>query len=175
MVLLPSDDGTTGAIIVTNARETVVLDRPLQALRLDGPQAPEFEGFNATAGQVEGDFGPARAALPRAPEIFRLYFATNSAALAPASQRLVEDILDEVRRRPGADVSIIGHTDTVGEAASNERLGRERAEWVARLLRSRGLTAVAITVASHGESDLLVRTPDGTDEVRNRRVEVTVR
>ena len=32
-----------------------------------------------------------------------------------------------------------------------------------------------LTVTSHGESNLLVRTPDNTPEARNRRVEVTIR
>jgi outer membrane protein OmpA-like peptidoglycan-associated protein len=32
-----------------------------------------------------------------------------------------------------------------------------------------------IEVASHGEADLLVHTPDETPEPRNRRVDITVR
>lgn len=171
-VLLADDDGTTGAITVSGPRGTRLLDRAGQSARLDGSDEAPPETDPA---QVRRTFAPAMAALPAAPEVFRLYFRTGAAALDPPSQRLIDTILAEARRRPGADVSIVGHTDTQGDAASNERLGRERAESIARLLRARGLEAVAITVVSHGESDLLVPTPDGTNEIRNRRVEVIVR
>jgi outer membrane protein OmpA-like peptidoglycan-associated protein len=88
---------------------------------------------------------------------------------------MIEEILADAKARAAADVSIIGHTDTVGDAAMNVRLGMERARWVAALLRRHGLAAVELTVTSHGEVDPLVPTPDGTDEARNRRVEVIVR
>lgn len=173
VVLLENEDGTTGAVSVTGPHGTVLLNRAGQAVRVDLGSAEGM--FETEPARIARDFEAARAARPRAPEVYRLYFATGAAALAPASQRLVDEILAEARRRPGADVSIIGHTDTVGDAASNERLGRERAEWVARVLHSRGLAAVEVTVTSHGEADPLVGTPDETSEARNRRVEVIVR
>lgn len=173
VVLLENEDGSTGAVSVTGPRGTVVLNRARQAVRIDAGQTDA--AFDTEPGRIARDFATADATRPRAPEVYRLYFATGAATLAPASQRLIDEILAQARQRPGADVSIIGHTDTAGDAATNERLGRERAEWVARLLRARGLTAVEVTVASHGEADLLVPTPDETPEARNRRVEVFVR
>jgi len=172
VVLLADPDGTTGAITVSGPLGTRVLDQAGQSARLDGSDEPRPA---ADPEQVRRTFAPAMAALPAAPEVFRLYFRSGAATLDPPSQRLIDTILAEARRRPAADVSIVGHTDTQGDAASNERLGRERAGSIARLLRARGLVAVAITVASHGESDLLVPTPDETNEIRNRRVEVIVR
>jgi outer membrane protein OmpA-like peptidoglycan-associated protein len=38
-----------------------------------------------------------------------------------------------------------------------------------------GLDASTVEVTSHGETDLLVKTPDETPEPRNRRVEIAVR
>ena len=43
------------------------------------------------------------------------------------------------------------------------------------LLVSRGASGEILQVTSHGEKNLLVSTPDETEEPRNRRVEVTVR
>ena len=80
-----------------------------------------------------------------------------------------------VGRRPAVDISIIGHTDTVGAADQNRELALTRARAVAGLLTAGGLQALAISVESHGESNLLVKTPDETPEPRNRRVEITVR
>ena len=38
-----------------------------------------------------------------------------------------------------------------------------------------GLDAKLIEIESHGERDLLRKTPDNTAEPRNRRVEITIR
>jgi outer membrane protein OmpA-like peptidoglycan-associated protein len=46
---------------------------------------------------------------------------------------------------------------------------------VADFLIARGLAQSDLFVASHGEADLLVKTPRGVAEQRNRRVEVIVR
>ena len=73
------------------------------------------------------------------------------------------------------DVTVVGHTDTTGDRAANFQLGLDRAMRVRRLLVEAGLDASLIEVISHGETDLLVPTPDETSEPRNRRVEIAVR
>jgi peptidoglycan-associated lipoprotein len=80
-----------------------------------------------------------------------------------------------VRLRPAPDVSVIGHTDTTGEADPNVALGMRRATLIRDLLVKTGLDPGQVDVASHGEADLLVPTPDNTEEAKNRRVEVIVR
>jgi len=172
VVLEASLDGSTGAVIVRGPQGTTVLDRRLQAAALDGSSSAPFQ---IPTDQLAREFAGALSARPAAAEVFRLYFETGRATLTPASERLIEEILEAVRQRPPADVSIIGHTDTEGDEAANERLGLERARWIAALLKRRGLSAAEVTIASHGERDLLVRTSDNTSEVRNRRVEVIVR
>ena len=57
----------------------------------------------------------------------------------------------------------------------NEQLGMERARQVGTLLTGLNLTVDKVAIESHGEKNLLVATPDNTDEPRNRRVEITVR
>ncbi|MDZ7639677.1 MAG: OmpA family protein [Bryobacterales bacterium] len=91
------------------------------------------------------------------------------------SEALVASLLQAVEDRQSTDVSITGHTDTTGTAPANVELGLRRAERVAEMLKQRGLAAEFLTVVSHGEGNLLVNTPDGVEEARNRRVEVTVR
>jgi peptidoglycan-associated lipoprotein len=57
----------------------------------------------------------------------------------------------------------------------NEQLGMERARQVSAFLAGLNLPADKVAVESHGEKNLLVATPDNTDEPRNRRVEINVR
>jgi outer membrane protein OmpA-like peptidoglycan-associated protein len=172
VVLLESDDGTTGSVVVEGPAGRSTLTRPLQGAGLDGSTTRPLE---IDRGRIERDFAAALATRAQAPGVYRLYFRTGAAALEPASERMIEEIVADAKARAAADVSIIGHTDTVGESAMNARLGMERARWVAALLRRHRLPAVELTITSHGEADPLVPTPDGTDEVRNRRVEVIVR
>ena len=76
---------------------------------------------------------------------------------------------------PVPEVVVAGHTDTMGDAASNATLGLKRATTVRAILVQAGLPTSTIAIASHGEADLLVKTRDNTPEPRNRRVEITVR
>jgi outer membrane protein OmpA-like peptidoglycan-associated protein len=73
------------------------------------------------------------------------------------------------------EVAIVGHTDTLGDAAANVALGLKRASSVQRLLVDAGLDASIVDVTSHGESDPVVKTPNNIAEPRNRRVEIVVR
>ena len=72
------------------------------------------------------------------------------------------------------DIVVTGHTDSTGSTTANYALGLRRAERVAGVLRAQGVDAGGLFVTSHGEADPLVKTPPGTAEQRNRRVEVIV-
>lgn len=63
---------------------------------------------------------------------------------------------------------VAGHTDSVGDAASNRTLSESRALSIARYFRSRGVR-IPIYFAGFGEDDLLVPTADNTPEAKNRR------
>lgn len=172
VVLLENADGTVGKVSVSGAAGTVELERARQAAPLDGNAARAFAPGEQ---QLQADFGAALAARPRAPRTFLLYFELGGTQLTPASQAQMNAILEEVRSRPAPDLSVVGHTDTMGTAAANETLALNRADFVSRLLRPAAASGAQIEVTSHGERNLLVATPDETPEPRNRRVEVTVR
>jgi outer membrane protein OmpA-like peptidoglycan-associated protein len=104
-----------------------------------------------------------------------LYFLFDSENLTPASSALLADTLQAVKQRPVPDVMVVGHTDTTGPPALNFQLALRRAQTVRELLLAAGLDDGAVDVASHGEAQPLVLTPDETNEPRNRRVVITVR
>ncbi len=68
---------------------------------------------------------------------------------------------------------VVGHTDTVGDEASNRTLSFNRARAIAGYFRKQGLS-LPIWYAGAGEGALAVDTPDETDEPRNRRAEYIV-
>ena len=104
-------------------------------------------------------------------------FSTDSAVIEPAERGKLDTSLariEEIVARSGRFMKmklyIAGHTDTVGPAAKNRALSLRRAHAIARYFRSKGL-AIPIAVAGFGEHVLDVKTPDNTDERRNRRTD----
>ena len=120
-------------------------------------------------------FGDALAALPPAPRHFTLHFRFESDALTEESTALVPEILRTVKALSVPEAVVVGHTDTMGNPGANVALGLKRAISVRNILVEAGLAPSTIEVTSHGEADLLVKTPNNTPEPRNRRVEITVR
>ena len=171
VVLLPDADGGTGKVEVRGAKGTQVLAVANQGADLDGATPP----YPVSMERLRADFAAAFAARPQAAEQFLLYFDSGGATLTAESEALIPNVMAAVLRRPAADISIIGHTDTVGAADKNRELALTRARAIADRLTAGGLKALAISVESHGEGNLLVKTPDETPEPRNRRVEITVR
>lgn len=170
-VLLDNPDGTTGAITITGTRGQILVNRSRFGATLDGSAQPCI--FDQT--QLESDFGEVLAARPQLPVTFVLYFEGTSTSLSTESQAQIAKILAAVSSRPVPDISIVGHTDTLGSAESNDRLGLERAQLIAKFIVDSGLKVIEITVVSRGESDLQIKTPDETPEPKNRRVEITIR
>lgn len=173
VVLVQNVDGSTGQITYSdNFDKSVTVDRAGYAAMLNDPAAGVQE---VDKDKLINDFKDASSIRPQLPVSFMLYFRSGGTSLTPESEALIEQILKEVDNRPAADVSIIGHTDTVGKADANEALALKRAQAIADMIREAGLKTKDITVTSHGERNLLVKTPDETSEEKNRRVEITVR
>ncbi|MCK9606612.1 MAG: OmpA family protein [Methylomonas sp.] len=172
VVLLAEDDGSLGKVEVTTPQGTTLLENNRDAVNLEGEAG---KTFLVSEQQIKEDFGAAIAASPEKPRSFYLYFEGGTATLTAESMADIPEIIAEIKRRPAADISIIGHTDTIGDEQTNASLSLERAKSVAAIFTEVMPDAGKVTVDSHGEKNLLIATPDNTDEPKNRRVEVTVR
>lgn len=175
VVLVPNpEDGALGQVTVSNQTGSVELTGARQSTRVRPREAPQSAAVMDEA-EVQRIFGPALAVVPEAPRQFNLYFDVGSDTLTPQSKTLATEVVSVVGARTAPDVTVIGHTDTTDTAANNTALGLRRANLIRDLLVKAGLDPSVVEVASHGESDLLVPTPDNTAEPKNRRVEVSVR
>ena len=170
VVVLPGPDGKTGTVVVQRGDSRQVLDQPYAASRTG-----EAEVARLSDAEVRENFGATLQALPARPTAFMLHFITGTDELTPESKAELQDVRAALKDRPLPDVLVIGHTDTVGDAAVNDRLSAQRAETVKGFLVDIGIPAARITTAGRGERELLVRTADEVDEPRNRRVEINVR
>lgn len=74
---------------------------------------------------------------------------------------------------PRPKLFVAGHTDTVGGDPDNLTLSRNRARAIANYFREHGFKMPAY-FGGCGERQLRVKTPDSTDEARNRRADYTL-
>ncbi|PJB33005.1 MAG: OmpA family protein [Deltaproteobacteria bacterium CG_4_9_14_3_um_filter_65_9] len=174
IVLLPDDQGKTGAIVVSSAGVERRLDRPRQTVTVEAGSPPGLP-IVIPGQEVQAIAGPALAALPKPPARFILYFEHDSVDLTRSSRTLLEKVLGEIRDRAPVDISVVGHTDTLGKKKYNDALSLKRARAVASILRARGIEPSILDITSHGKDNPLVPTGDQVSEPRNRRVEITVR
>lgn len=174
IVLLPEEDGRQTAVIVTRrAGGSVQLDQPYATAEVSGAAVTVAPTSNAQA--IQGRYGALLSVQPPRARSYTLYFEFDRTRLTADSQREVDRVLAEAALVPAAEIDVIGHTDRKGAPDYNDALGRTRAEFVARLMVERRFQRARISVQSRGERELLVPTPDGVDEPRNRRVEIRVR
>jgi outer membrane protein OmpA-like peptidoglycan-associated protein len=174
IVLLPDDQGKTGSIVVSSSGGERVLSAPRQSVRVSAG-AGAGNPVVISGDDVHAQIGPALAALPPPPVRFILYFEHNSDDLTKESLAQLPDVIRTIGKRAPVDLSVVGHTDTVGDKSYNYRLSLMRAKTVAALLVAKGLDPSILEITSHGKDNPLVPTGDQVFEPRNRRVEVTVR
>jgi outer membrane protein OmpA-like peptidoglycan-associated protein len=172
VVLLPAEDGKDSALVVKQRDGQVVLAEPYAATTLTtaGPRA-----YKATPQEVQALFGPALAAQPSRPIRFTVQFVEGKDEVTEDSKVALDAIFAEIAKRPVPDVLVVGHTDSVGSDQFNDALSRQRAEVIRTGLISNGIAPENIVAVGRGKRELLVPTPDGVAEPRNRRVEIVVR
>jgi outer membrane protein OmpA-like peptidoglycan-associated protein len=170
VTVLPGLDGHVGTVIVERNGERHVLNRAYATSRTTAAGVTQRD-----AEEARKAFGEALLALPARPASFLLYFITGTDELTEESRGELQRILAELKRRPIPDVAVIAHTDTVGEPGANDVLSAQRAERVKKFLIEIGIASRRIQTSGRGEREPLVPTADGTDEPRNRRVEISVR
>jgi outer membrane protein OmpA-like peptidoglycan-associated protein len=174
IILLPDASGKTGAIVVSSGGQEVRLSETSQAVVVREGSVPG-KPFIMADNDVASFAGPALKALPPPPKQYILYFEHNSAVLTRKSREQFADVLNTIKGRRPVDISVVGHTDTVGDSRYNYRLSCKRARAVADLLIAQGVDTSILDITSHGKENPLIPTGDQVHEPRNRRVEVTVR
>jgi peptidoglycan-associated lipoprotein len=175
IVLLPEDGKVSGEVTVVNDQGSQVLNQSWQSVEIEGAQGRPSRPVVLDKTTVQGVFGGVLAAMPLPPVHYMLYFKLGSVELLPDSQLLLPAIDKAIKERHPAQLSVVGHTDTVESAEYNYQLGLLRARAITELLAAHGATPTSIETSSRGKTDLLVKTPDQTLEPRNRRAEVTIR
>jgi OmpA-OmpF porin, OOP family len=99
-------------------------------------------------------------------------FATGKSEIQATSQTTVEQLAEMLVQNPGLKVSIEGHTDNVGSAATNQTLSVNRANAVVAALVAKGIDKNRLTAKGWGAAKPIADNATEEGKALNRRVEI---
>ncbi len=102
------------------------------------------------------------------------FFDTGKAVLKPEAQAKLADLVDKTKGVNLEVIIAVGHTDTVGSAALNQKLSIARAEAVKKYLTGKGVETNRVYTEGKGFSQPVADNKTSEGRAKNRRVEVEV-
>jgi len=117
---------------------------------------------------------PAPTPASGTPSDYTVYFDFDSWTLTAEDLAVITNAINTARAGGQSHITVVGHTDTSGGAAYNQRLSVRRANVVVEALVDMGARRAAIQASGVGKTDLAVPTPDGVKEAKNRRGVITL-
>jgi len=175
VVLLDNPGGGAGKVIVSNEGGEQVLDKSGSATSINRSSRAPSSPWQLGVDKIGETFAQAFGARPRRYVTYTIYFKSGGTEIEPSSRGEIDEMLAEVRRRPGVDATVAGHADRKASNQRNAIISKQRAYKVRDQLVKAGVPFERIEIDAYGESQPAVPTPDNVAEPRNRRVEVTVR
>jgi OOP family OmpA-OmpF porin len=171
IILLPSADGAGSAVVVKSAKGDRLVDQAYASLEVTPSGA--FTNVALSESQVRDRYASLLDAQAPRPRSFLLYFDSGSdSKLTAQSLQSLNDLQDFLQSHPAPEVTLIGHTDQSGSAASNDVLSLQRAQAVRELIRQSGIATDKVPVYGRGSREPIA---SGAQEGLNRRVEIHVR
>jgi outer membrane protein len=100
----------------------------------------------------------------------QLQFGLNSAELTANDKVILDEVVENLKRLKFVSGTVIGHTDSSGSDAYNQKLSEQRAATVAKYLEDRGIAAGRLAVSGAGESEPVADNRTAEGRAQNRRV-----
>ena len=114
------------------------------------------------------------AATPARFTLVPLNFEFASTQLTPGSMPTLDEVAAILRAYPNATVRVESYTDSVGTAASNLDLSRDRSETVKGLLGGKGIDPGRVATAGLGQENPIASNETESGRAQNRRTDIVV-
>lgn len=106
---------------------------------------------------------------------WKINFNTGSAEISTSSSKEVERIYNLLIQAENTKLTVVGHTDNVGNADSNLALSKSRAQAVVNYLKQKGIPANRFQmVDGKGQNDPIADNNSASGKAQNRRVVITL-
>ena len=102
-------------------------------------------------------------------------FDVGSAAIKPQLRAVLDPFVSSLQGDPSAQITIVGHTDSTGSDAFNNKLSIERADSVRDYIVTRGVAAGRVAAAGRGDREPIADNNTEAGRAKNRRVEIFLR
>ena len=101
-------------------------------------------------------------------------FDFDRAVLRPDGRQRLDEVVTRIRAINLDVVIAVGHTDSMGSEAHNQRLSLRRAEAVKAYLVNQGVSAERIRTEGRGEAQPVASNDTAQGRAQNRRVDITL-
>lgn len=101
-------------------------------------------------------------------------FDFDKSVLKPLGKATLDGLVERINGISLEVVIVVGHTDSVGTDAYNQKLGQRRADAVKAYLVSKGIDSKRVYTESRGEKQPVADNKTSKGRERNRRVEIEV-
>ena len=141
--------------------------------------APGCDGAVAAPAAAPAAAAPA-APVAQAPAAAKVTYAAdtffdfNKSVVKPAGKAKLDDLVAKVKGINLEVIIAVGHTDSVGSDAYNQKLSVRRAESVKAYLVSKGIEKNRIYTEGKGEKQPVASNKTKEGRAKNRRVEIEV-
>jgi OOP family OmpA-OmpF porin len=102
------------------------------------------------------------------------FFDFDKAVVKPAGKAKLDDLVSKVQGINLEVIIAVGHTDSIGSDAYNQKLSVRRAEAVKAYLVSKGIEKNRIYTEGKGEKQPVASNKTNEGRAKNRRVEIEV-
>ena len=140
----------------------------------DGALVPAVAPVAAAAPAAVPAPAPAAAAASKVTFAADAFFDFDKSVLKPEGRAKLDDLVSKIRNVNLEVIIAVGHTDSIGTVAYNQKLSVRRAESVKAYLVSKGIERNRVYTEGKGELQPVAdnRTKEG--RAKNRRVEIEV-
>jgi OmpA-OmpF porin, OOP family len=155
--------GCDGAIVAPKAMEAAPAPAPAPAPVVEAPKP-----------------APAPAPAPQPPAATKVtyaadaFFDTNKSVLKPEGKAKLDDLVGKVKAINLEVIIAVGHTDSDGSDAYNQKLSVARSEAVKAYLVSKGIEKNRVYTEGKGEKQPVADNKTKEGKAKNRRVEIEV-
>lgn len=147
-ILPPEDGGEVGGVAQISADGGELLyDKVGQSTVFTANFAPR----STTAKKIGELLNEIAGLMPPKPRVFTITFGINETRIPKEQRGTLDLIRNELASRPGAEIEVIGFTDSMGSAEFNDRISQMRALSVVNELQEIGFTVGPEDAVGRGE------------------------
>lgn len=171
VILLPKSDGSVGKVLVSEGNKETLLNQPWQKVETKNLDKKEILSKEI----IEANYKILLEGMPQEEKNYRLYFKFDSSELTDESNKVLKQLIKDLKSEPILQIDVIGYSDRAGDEAYNKILSLKRAKNIIAYLTKEGISNDMIVLDYYGEANPIVPTADGVPKKVNRRVEVTIK